>query len=87
MCLCRYMPRLLDQELWFAPQLYKLMGVKNKNGETALINLFISDLAGEVDFESDWFIMLLQQEELIIATSGNTALMALCKHNPHLLAH
>ena len=59
MCLCRYVPQLLDQDLWFSPQLYKLMGVKNKSGETALINLFISDFAREVDFESDWFIMLL----------------------------
>ena len=56
--------------------------MRNKWGDTALIELFITEHLGQTDFESKAFKLLFEREKDMTSESGQTALMMLCKYNP-----
>ena len=51
MWFCSYCPQLFDSGAWFTNEILKLTGFQDLEGETALMKLFKSDTAGEIDFE------------------------------------
>ena len=77
MCLCDCNPRLLGQE-WAMELAERQAGKMTWMRETALMMLFGSGRAEEVDFDSERFRLLFEREKGITNKDGRTALMCMC---------
>ena len=62
-----------------------LSGKQNANKDCALILLFWSDRALEVDFNSDAFKILFDTEKDLCDDENWTVLMCICYKNPDIL--
>ena len=63
----------------------KQCGIRDNDGHVALIALFRSDRAIEVNFNSDGFKLLFEKEKNMLDAQGMTVLMHLCTTNKHFL--